>query len=245
MGTCITVIKLLGASSLGLLTSSLTYQARLQIPQLISRLNAQVSVASSQASVVLDDISVNNLIFKVLNVAVATLSTGLFVLAYKYSPATEKHPYLVYSALGAPLALASLFWKGNKADKGIDARNTNRLARLSKGSESAPPAQPAASSSSAAGKSDDETLGKSYIHISDDSETSLTSTPASSAPGSPRVAMEPSVSAIEQEVEDAFTKKEYVHDLESLQTAYTVASSVAAAGLAVCAVGLVGDRFFI
>lgn len=243
MGTCITVIKIVGASSLGLMTGSLTYQSFQTIPDLIRQLNNQVSISANSASEILSAVTTNLLVSKALNVLLASLLTAFFAMAYKYSPASAKHPYLLYSALGGPLALVLLFYKGSQAEARIV-----KLSRTRK-SQTLPNAEPTVS---AAKEDDDEAaLGKSYIHVSDDS-LSNTSTPGSSAPGSPTpgslqqaVAVEPTTSAIEQEVEDALSKKEYVNDLESLKAAYTVASTVASVGLAICTIGFVGDFYFI
>ena len=42
-GTCIATVKIVGVSSLGLLTSSLTYQTIQGIPALINELNTKVN----------------------------------------------------------------------------------------------------------------------------------------------------------------------------------------------------------
>lgn len=246
MGTCVTVIKLIGFSSLGLLSASLTYLSIQSIPDLITRLNNQVSITAASATAVLDSVAQNLTISKITNVLLTAVSSGMFYLAYKYSPPLEKHPYLIYSGLGAPLAIASLYVQGSTADGNIAKRKGARSAKLAKKkTESAVP-EVSAPPKATDGKADEEdTLGKSYIHVSDDS-LSNTLTPGSSAPGSPpSAAIEPSTSTIEDEVADSMSKKEYVHDLESLKSAYTLALAVAGVGAAVCTIGLVGDYCFL
>lgn len=256
MGRCITVIKLVGASSLGLLTASLTYQSFQAIPDLIRRLNNQVSLSAASATAVINDAVMALACSHVANVVFATLSSALLATAYRYSPPSQKHPYLLYSAFGAPLALVSLYYKGLRAECNISKRSAARRARLAKGK-----AKPAADVRAArpveprAEESKESDLDRSYIHVSD--ESLATTTPASSAPGSPEIAAETVAevvaetvesiagSSIEDEVADALSKKEYVADLETVSRAYAVASSVAGAGLAVCTVGFVGDYFFL
>lgn len=242
MGTCVTVIKLIGFSSLGLLSGSLTYLSIQAIPDLITRLNNQVSITAASATSILDSISQNLTISKISNVLLTAISSGMFYLAYKYSPPLEKHPYLIYSGLGAPLAIAALYVQGSSADGAIAKRSTVRTAKLSKKNTVA---EPAVAEPVAPKKDDEDALGKSYIHVSDDS-LSNTLTPGSSAPGSPpSSAVEPTTCTIEDEVADALSKKEYVHDLETLKGAYTLALAVAGAGAAICTIGLVGDYYFL
>lgn len=247
MGTCVTVIKLVGFSSLGLLSASLTYLSIQSIPNLIARLNNQVSITAGSSSAVLDAISCNLTASKLSSVLLTAVSSGMFLLAYKYSPLLEQHPYLIYSGLGAPLALASLYLQGNIADSNIAKRSSARKAKLAtkKSSDvlaavSKPPAAPR--------EEEDDPLGKSYIHVSDES-LSNTLTPTSSPPGSPvqtaTETVEPTTSSVEEEVEDAMSKKEYVHDLETLKNAYTVALVVSSVGVAICTIGLIGDYYFL
>lgn len=234
MGTCIAVVKLVGASSLGLLTTSLTYQSLNAIPDLISRLNNQVLIAATSATDVLDAFFLNLVVSKAANVALASLSTALFTMAYRYSPAAGKHPYLMYSALGAPLALLAWSYQGVRAECNILKRTKARRAQLQQKSSVARAAEPAAE--------EEEPLGKSYVHVTDDSLAA--STPATSAPGTPQQNPVAEMS-IEQEVEYAISKKAYVRDLETVKQSYFVASAVSGVGMAVCAIGLIGDFFII
>lgn len=248
MGKCITVIKLVGASSLGLLTGSLTYQSLLAIPEMIRRLNHQVSVSSQAAAPVFNNIVRSLACSQVVNAVLTAVSTYSFYMAYKYSAPSGKHPYLIYSALGAPLALVSLYVKGIYAEREIHKRAAAGRAKPAK--RAAPATEAPAEAGPAKSVGEDSELDKSYIHLSDDS---LSSTPGSSAPGSPALAataatalaVEPTTSSIEEEIAHALSKKECVKELETVKTAYTVASAVSGAGLAICAIGLVGDSFFL
>lgn len=234
MGTCIAVVKIVGASSLGLLTSSLTYQSLQAIPELISRLNNQVLIAATSAADVLDAFFLNLVLSNAAHVALASLSTALFSMAYKYSPSSGKHPYLMYSALGAPLALLAWSYQGLPAEYAVVKRSNARKAQLAQKPPVVKTAAPVAE--------EEEPLGKSYVHVSDDSLA--VSTPAASAPGTPLHKPVADIS-IEQEVEDAISKKAFLRDLETVKQSYFVASAVSGVGLAVCAVGLIGDFFII
>lgn len=235
MGTCIAVIKIIGASSLGLLTTSFTYQSLLAIPDLISRLNNQVLIAATSATEVLDAFFLNLILSKAANVALASLSTALFTMAYKYSPSAARHPYLMYSALGAPLALIAWSYQGLRAEYDILQRTLVRRAQLEQKAKVAKVSEPVTAE-------DEEPLSKSYVHVSDDSLA--ISTPASSTPGTPQHAPVAEIT-IEQEVENAISKKAYVRDFETIKQSYFVAAAVSGLGFAVCAVGLIGDFFII
>lgn len=247
MGTCITVIKLVGAGSLGLLTGNLAFQAYKRIPELIRQLNNQVSISSTAAASVLQAVTQNVYISSAANVVFASLTTYLFSTAYKYSPPSGKHPYLLYCAVGAPLALALYFLGAQSADVKIVKRSCVQKKVVegtlapSKAPETASEAAPVAPVDS-----DDSSLGKSYIRVND--SLSSSSTPISSAPSSPEqpaADIHPTTSAIEQEVEDALSKKEYILNLEKLQKSYKTALAVSGAAFVVSAIGLSGDFFFI
>lgn len=106
-GTCINTIKVIGVSSLGLLTASLTYQSIEVIPRLIDELTNKVSNTSWRA------IKYGKLINKVL----VGLSTSCFFLSYKYSATNEKHPYLIYSILGGLASLGYTYFSSFKEEE--------------------------------------------------------------------------------------------------------------------------------
>ncbi|KAM9910267.1 hypothetical protein OXX69_004645 [Metschnikowia pulcherrima] len=250
MGRCITIITLTGAASLGLLTGSLTYQSLKGIPDLIRQLNKQVSLKTASAGPILSSIRTNFTVFNVSNLVLASLSTWLFSTAYRHSPASGKHPYLIYSALGAPLALFALYFQtGLKSCSILGPFSDGRLEqflrvnymKLSakvekkaaeiKGEEEKKDVAPKKAAKNA---NEDENLDQSYIHISEESSDL-----------SPETPVEVTQSNIEDEVEAALSKKERVQDLETVGSAYNVASVIAGVGFAICSIGVIGDSFFL
>ncbi|QRG36912.1 hypothetical protein FDK38_001272 [Candidozyma auris] len=254
MGTCITVIKVVGASSLGLLSGNLAFQSYKRVPELIRQLNNQVSISSTQAVSVLRAVTNNIYISTAANVLFASLTTYLFSTAYKYSPPSGRHPYLLYCAVGAPLALASYVLQARSADvkivkrAGLQQKHVEgQVASRSDAATTAPAAAHATEPAPAQANEDsDGSLGKSYIHVSDSSSSS--STPSTTSPNSPQqqaTDIHPATSAIEQEVEEALSKKEYINNLETVKKSYKTAFTISSAAFVVSAIGLVGDFFFI
>lgn len=250
MGTCITVIKVVGASSLGLLSGNLAFQSYKRVPELIRQLNNQVSISSTQAVSVLRAVTNNIYISTAANVLFASLTTYLFSTAYKYSPPSGRHPYLLYCAVGAPLALALYVLQARSADVKIVKRAglqqehvEGQVASKSDAATTAPAPAPALVQ---ANEDSDGSLGKSYIHVSD--SLSSSSTPSTTSPNSPQqqaTDIHPTTSAIEQEVEEALSKKEYINNLETVKKSYKTAFTISSAAFVVSAIGLVGDFFFI
>lgn len=260
MGRCLIVIKVAGVTSLGLLTGSFAYQFWAAIPDLIRQLN---TASASRNQLTLSTISNAFCVSNVVNLALAVSSTGLFTMAYRSAALSGKHPYLLYSALVAPLALVSLYYNGAKAQCDIGKRSGKKSsgvccsklgACLSKTknwgkkftktcAKAADDKTPGAAA--AKPKNPEEgSLGLSYIHVSEDS---LSTTPNTSSPGSPLAdssSCASASSAIEEEVELALNKKAFVRDLETLKSGNCVASAVAAAGLFISTVGVVGEVFY-
>lgn len=213
MGTCITAVKFVGATSLGLLTGLLAYQSLQAIPDLIAQLNLQVGITA--ASLLLTAAKTNVYIGRIVNLLLAAVASGLFYTAYKY----ERHPYLLYAALGAPLAVGSAHSAAWKPEL-----------RLLKRQAADAPEKPTERST--------ELLGKSYIHVSDDLSSNAL-TPESSTPLLPR-----SNPGVEQEVDDSLAKKEFVRDLQLTKRAFAVGSALLAVAFALAGVGLAGDVYF-
>lgn len=231
MGRCITIITLVGASSLGLLTGSLAHQALQQVPDLIRQISQETSAASRSSTATAAAVRSKLTVGTAINVALASLLSWLFKTAYCSSPAAGKHPYLVYSAVGAPLALAAVVL--------LAYMPLSVLTGLQRRTGGKPRSKPAkAASPLAADKTQDERLDQSYIHVSEDSLSLLSVSP----PSSP---IQPTTSAIEEEVEFALQKKECVRDLEAVQWAATVGSAVAGLTTLVCGVGIIGEHYFL
>lgn len=245
-GTCVTAVKVVGVTSLGLLTSSLTYQATQEIPTLINRLRARAALSS--ASDVLAAISTNISFNRAANVVLGGLSLLLLWAAFKASSPSEQHPYLIYSAVGAPIAVGSLYYRAFKHEKRLKRATGRRAAR-----RVPPPSLLLQKEVIFAQKdSDEDLLGKSYIHVSDEESSTNTSTPESLAPVSPIQQAHQEAEAdlkeelsIEQEVEDALHKKEYMADLAHLRSSYAVGAAISGAGFLVAFVGLIGDFFLL
>lgn len=264
MGRCLSVIKIAGATSLGLLTGSLAYQTWEAIPQLIRQLNGLGADEKHESA--LSSIRSNFTISNLVNIFFAVCSSGLFTMAYKYASPTGKHPYLVYSALGGPLALVALYYKGAGVQCSLTRRSSGKTSNecgkafgacvskakslvgktCCKSRKCNTVKKENATAALVEKTSEEENLGLSYIHVSEDLSTS---TPNTSVPGSPLLA-EPtesatsSSSAIETEVENALSKKAMVRDLEALQSGSTIASAVAATGLFISTVGVIGERLY-
>lgn len=259
-GTCITTIKVLGASSLGLLSGSLVYQSIETIPLLINKLQYEVSISSNE---ILSQVKLIITTTRVSNVILGSLSSGLLWLAYLASGVRDKHPYIIYSTISVPIALASLYYKSYKYENKVLRKSTINVTpdaaapvaeEQASAAEQAVPAAPAVAEE----KSDDEaeSLGKSYIHVSDSSSNS---TPNSTTPSSPKSAQHPEAETpqllsiseatkeltIEEEVENALFKKEFISDLQKVKSGYLVGSSITGLGFLMVVVGIIGDTYFL
>lgn len=279
MGRCPSTIKVAGVTSLGLLTGSLAFQSWQMIPLLIRQLNG-VST-NEQTLSILGSVSNTFTLTNIINLALAVCSTGLFTMAYKYATPSAKHPYLIYSALGAPVALITFFYggctaqrdirnrSGGKPEASVDhcarkldscvskaksfmgkrcCRAKGKCDRNAKNASTAETAQPTSTESAATAavseKPEVDNLGLSYIHVSEDSSTS---TPTASVPGSPLPAAATAASSsslVEEEVDYALNKKAYVLDLEVLKRSNTIAAGVAATGLFIGTIGIVGEQLY-
>lgn len=283
MGRCLTIIKFSGVASLGLLTGSLAYQSWVGIPSLIREINGATATSYKTS---LKTISTSFTVSNMVNMTLAALSTWLFSSAYKHASPVGKHPYLIYAALGAPLALLSLYYNGAKAQCDIRKRSIgndgtssaccSKLGRCvaqaklflgknincpsvkgkagkascKKTTEAQTEAsvQAPAEAAPTSQVAEDETLGLSYIHVSEDSLSTLT--PNASVPGSPLPvvvgdASASNSSAIEEEVENALNKKAFVRDLELFKSGNSVASGVAAVALLISSIGVIGEQLYL
>lgn len=235
-GTCSTSIKVVGVASIGLLGASLSFLGLRAIPNLIRNINSGDQPVRLQVAARL-------VRFGSAAAAVWTAVTSVALAAiYRAAPTSGKHPYLIYTAVAAPLALGLVGYKSWKNQKRVLAgargeRRAQRVMRACRGGATSNTAEPAGS------RADD--LAKSYIHVSDE-ESSSQSTPGSSAPGSPQAAakdLEQELS-IEEEVEQALRKKEHLHDLQNIADAHVYGAGVALVGFVLGAVGLVGDIYY-
>lgn len=235
---------------MGLLTGSLTYQALNGIPELIRQLNTQSTLKAPSAEPILAAIKTNLTVSNAVHAVLASLSTWLFTTAYNYSPAAGKHPFLIYSAVGAPLALAAFYYQTGTKSCGFTepfsgGKNVEQFfrAKIAQVSEKYHELKEKATQKKAQTvpktSSEEELLDLSYIHVSDESLSS------DSSPETPVTATASVSSEIENEVEAALSKKERVNDLETIGSAYHVASVIAGVSFAICSIGVIGDQFFL
>lgn len=255
-GTCITTIKVLGASSLGLLTGSLVYQSIQSIPLLINKLQYEVAISSTE---LLSQIKLIITVSRVSNLVFGSISSGLLWLAYLASSSRDKHPYIIYSTFSIPIALATLYYQSYKYESKLLSKST--IPVVPEATPAPAPAPVSAPQLEESSKSDDETesLGKSYIHVSDGDDSSANSTPNSTTPSSPKTSGQPegetpqklTISeaskelSIEEEVENALFKKEVVQDLQKVKSGYLVGSSITGLGFLMVVVGIIGDTYFL
>lgn len=242
-GTCIATVKIVGVSSLGLLTSSLTYQTIQRIPALINELNTKVNGLSKSNALA----SIRNMInfSRIGHIALGGLATVLLSMAFIYSPPSEKHPYLIYSAAGAPLALISMYYRGfgleTKLLRKADHLHSHNAREVTKSTGNV-------SDSENVKSDDDSQLGKSYIHVSDEESSSTTSTPTSTMPNSPRTKTVDSLQeelSLEEEIDNALSKKEIINDLSKVKSNYVVGSSVVGLSFVIATIGLIGDYYLL
>lgn len=242
-GTCIATVKIVGVTSLGLLTSSLTYQAIEGIPKLIHELNTKVNSLSKSNT--LATIKRTITCSRIGHISLSGLATTMLSMAFIYSPPSEKHPYLIYSAIGAPLALLSIYYRGYGLESKL-LRKANTLHACDAKEHSKAEASP--SDTENVKSDDDSQLGRSYIHVSDEESSSTTSTPTSTIPNSPQTKTVESLQeelSLEEEVDDALSKKEIVNDLNKIKSNYVVGSSIIGASFVISAIGIIGDYYIL
>lgn len=102
MGTCLTVTKLTSISCLGVITGVLLQDAFSGVPFLV-QLTKRAPVNEIKAAT-------KKLISKTRLVVagLGTIASVLLAMSFFKAPPRERHPYLLYSALGAPAAAITL-----------------------------------------------------------------------------------------------------------------------------------------
>ncbi|CAH6723550.1 autophagy-related protein 33 [[Candida] jaroonii] len=225
-GTCITSIKFIGLSSIGLLSTSLAYQSIKQIPQIINELNYKLSSGYNNLSFLK--------IAKIINFGLVNLAVGCFYMTFKYSPKNEKHPYLIYSILGSLIGFGYTYYNTwNKESKLFnfeipDFKPESKEKVVPRAQETSVPAE--------------DDLSKSYIHVSE--ESSNNSTPNNSVPTSPKIeqSIKPEQS-IDEEINLALFKKQTVHELDVVRSFYLTGSYILGATFTISSIGIIGDLF--
>lgn len=225
-------VKLVGVSSLGLLAGALSYQAYTGIPTLIRELSLHVN-SLLQLNVIERALAAITSI-RVASVTLGGLASAAFAVAFRVSPPKAKHPYLIYAALGAPVALISAYYKSHA----YEARLIEQGAYLRRTRN----AVPRASADEDVAILDDDSLGKSYIHVSDGDEETPGTTPSGSPVAIDQLQQELS---IEEEVENALHKKELSSELEHIQFGYYIGSAVTSVSFVIATIGLIGDYYLL
>lgn len=248
-GTCIATVKVIGVTSLGLLTSSLTCKSIQEIPELIKEANYNVH---SESEVDLFSSAVN--LIKRCRISLATLgtlATSSFALAFTSSCASSQHPYLIYSALGAPLAIAAVYLRSFASERKVlqQASVVNNKERMqSKSEQVSKKKQKVSQRGNDHASEDDGHLGLSYIHVSDDETATPVSTSSSSTSNSTREGERANFQQdleINKEVEAALHKKELVHVLSNLKHSYITGASVAGFSFFIASIGLIGEYYIL
>ncbi|KAG7191347.1 uncharacterized protein KQ657_003519 [Scheffersomyces spartinae] len=178
-GTCVTTIKVLGVTLLGLLTSSLVFTVYDLIPRLIK----EISVSGVETSTKKSSCISLRLFVPGVRISLGLLggaSSILFSLAYLYSPLYAQHPYLIYASLVSPLTFVGVYYFGNGTryeekvkqvvTDVVKRKNSNESVLKVKEAPAANEAQSTPSTPSGnelKAKVSEDDLGKSYIHISD------------------------------------------------------------------------------
>lgn len=205
-----------------------------------------------------------------INGALTAISTGLFALAFKYSVSNEKHPYLIYAALGAPLSFISLYYNIYSVEEKILSQQKSKSTSVAKTRTKLKHSESSTTNQEDAQAYDDEDepaeliskitssdslLGKSYVHLSDESGIS-TPNSTTSHPSTPK--LEPRQQEqeqptpadddveleVEQEVENILIKKQVVQNLKKIESGYTIASYVSGISFVIASIGLIGDYYY-
>ncbi|ABN66908.1 Chromodomain-helicase DNA-binding protein [Scheffersomyces stipitis CBS 6054] len=252
-GSCIATVKIIGVSSLGLLAGSLTYQSLDAIPLLLNGLSKSLYSSASSSKVHNYVAAVKSLVAnaRISSTVLSSVASILFALSFHYSPPSGQHPYLIYAAIGGPLTVAGLVYQAYAAESKLLAADDSKLVTSFNSTSSS---NSAAEKIVAKEEDEEDNLGKSYIHVSDESSTSSTSsTPATSAPNSPNVAVhrdeqpveDVEALSVEEEVESALAKKDFINNLEKVRSSYVIGSAISSVSFFIAVVGLIGDYYLL
>lgn len=115
MGTCLTVIKVVGTSALGIYAG--TSIANLTSFDIFSRVLNSYSVNNNikSSKEIVQVIKAKLLVNGIFKNALGLISSIAFYLAYSSGPKALKHPYLIYSGLVFPICSLSLGLISGKA----------------------------------------------------------------------------------------------------------------------------------
>ncbi|GMM38361.1 Atg33 protein [Saccharomycopsis crataegensis] len=211
MGTCLATTKIISVSCLGLLTGFLGQQAFSGLPLLI-----QFSKSSS-----LDEIreSAKKIIKKTrsLVLCLGSAATALLSLAFIKAPPRARHPYLIYSALGAPIAMTALFFKTYNVEVKLLDSDSDLQVEAS-----------ASLKSKKTEKEEPSHLDNSvYQNLGADSEDDKS--------------IKQDEDDIESAVNNSILKTNTIAGLEKLKSGYATATYIVGAAFGVSIIGIYGD----
>lgn len=250
MTLLITSSKFIGVALLGLFAGKLFVHVYETIPSLISSLSHQVTLKSTHSGLGITDRILDALAdFTIFTNSLTAVSTTLLLVAYFVASPVGRHPYLLYAAAAAPVAVIVQNYIGNSAALQLNDKLTVLQKFESEGGNAniraASNAADELAKVEASEHSDEDSLARSYIHVSDEEEGSSSSLTPSD--GSPLVAadeLQQEIS-IEEEIQIVLLKKELAQNLQELRTAYIWEASVAGFGFLVATVGIVGEYFIV
>lgn len=239
----VAVVKIIGVGSLGLLSGSLIYQSFESIPQWIKQINSYEYNDKFISELIRIKRSINTT--RIFNLVLGGLSSCFFGISYMTSTVNEKHPYLLYLSLIGPITLVTLFYNNYNNFTSLSTKLHQEKLQLQHDHLQ----QHGKLDSSQDGKLDSsqDDLGKSYIHVSEDE--SSTSTPSSSTPNSPTLSEKgydqdiKIDQEIDQEIDQTLIKREFVNDLDNMESSYNIGSIISGLGFLLSLVGIVGDFY--
>lgn len=255
MGTCLATTKIIGTASLGILAGAVGHQAYGSLPLLTQLTKSQSSSSSSSSSsLTFADLqqAVRNLLKKsyYLILGLGSTATTLLSLAFVKAPPRARHPYLIYAALGAPLAAAVLFFNNSSPelkflldDAVIDiddgSVNGDKAKSLSNASASTSPisSDKGKKSKKVYNKEEPSQLDNSvYRDLGADSEDDGVSSSSSAKSATPEEQQD-----IENEANKYITRTSSAKSLKKLKLGYTIASSIIGLAFGISTIGIYGD----
>lgn len=223
MGTCLTVIKVVGTTSLGIYAGVIA--SNLSNYGIMSHVLKTATVATSEKAtgLVLGKIKTTG----ALLASLGTIATGAFILAYTQAPRALKHPYLIYASLVAPLT--SIIYLG------LTRPHLHQYCELKKMKKQRQAERPASK------KHKQEVISEldnsTYKDLGDVLTTSDEETPSAQT-----TSTGDEDSEVEQEVELHLAQKSLLDTLYSVHLGDHINVAISTLGFVVATVGLYGDH---
>ncbi|ODQ82260.1 hypothetical protein BABINDRAFT_158894 [Babjeviella inositovora NRRL Y-12698] len=244
--TCIQNIKLIGAASLGLATGVLAFNANRSIPSILTTIaNTSADKTAAESAYIKKSLDC------LINTSRATLAVVgsaagyALVTAFRYSPVSKRHPYLLYSAVGVPLSWIVYFFYDNR---GFGAERN--ISAVLKDQEVKSKAFPPLTKTTPAEKIESEEVSpldnSVYNDLGVESASLELESIASSTTASPAtdVPVEDDDNNIEFEIDQSLLKNVVTLNLNKLQCGYNAVASVLGVSFALASVGVFGEYYF-